>query len=127
MVHAEFWRPSSEIGQSECVAALTQRGHRQPQIEGHEPQVVDLERLVLSISTGEAIRWEDDPEEWARSLTGSHRSPYLLAEIAHDDNPDRSETGQQDAGHERLVVRQRHRRSWRRFDRVHDAANSLGP
>jgi hypothetical protein len=126
MVHAEFWRPGSEIGRSECIATLTQRGHSQPQIEGREPQVVNLERLVLSVSTGEAIRWEDDPEERARSLTGSHRSPYLLAEIAHDDNPDRSETGQQDAD-ERLVVRQRHRRSWRRFDRVHDPANSLGP
>lgn len=103
MVHVEFWRPGSEIGRSECVATLTQRGRSQPQIEGREPQVVDLERVVLSISTGEAIRWEDDPEEWARSLTGS---PYLLAEIVHDDDPDRPEIGQQDVG-ERLVVRQR--------------------
>jgi hypothetical protein len=63
MVHAEFWRPGSEIGQSECIATLTQRGHSQPQIEGREPRVVNLERLVLSVSTGEAIRWEDDPEE----------------------------------------------------------------
>lgn len=62
--------------------------------------------MVLSTSTGEAIRWEDDPEDWARSLIGSYRSPYLLAEIVHDDNPDRSEIGQQDAS-ERLVVRQR--------------------
>jgi hypothetical protein len=106
MVHVEFWRPGSEIGQSECVATLTQRGRSQPQIEGREPQVVDLERLVLSVSTGEAIRWEDDPEEWARSLPGSYRSPYLLAEIVHDDNPDQSEIGLKDAG-ERLVVRQR--------------------
>jgi hypothetical protein len=106
MVHVEFWRPGSEIGRSECVATLTQRGRSQPQIEGREPQVVDLERVVLSISTGEAIRREDDPEEWARSLAGSYRSPYLLAEIVHDDDPDRSEIGQQDAG-ERLVVHQR--------------------
>lgn len=106
MVHVEFWRPGNEIGRSECVATLTQCGRSQPQIEGREPQVVDLERVVLSISTGEAIRWEDDPEEWARSLAGSYRSPYLLAEIVHDDDPDRSEIGQQDAG-ERLVVRQR--------------------
>ena len=106
MVHVEFWRPGSEAGRSECIATLTQRGRRQPQIEGPEPQVVDLERLVLSVCTGEAIRWEDDPEEWARSLTDSYRSPYLLAEIVHDDNPDRSEIGQQDAG-ERFVVRQR--------------------
>ncbi len=57
MVHVEFWRPGSEIGRSECVATLTQRGRSQPQIEGREPQVVDLERVVLSVSTGEAIRW----------------------------------------------------------------------
>jgi hypothetical protein len=106
MVHVEFWRPASEAGRSECVATLTQRGRSQPQIEGREPRVVDRERLVLSVSTGEAIRWEDDPEEWARSLTDSYRSPYLLVEIVHDDNPDRSEIGQQGAG-ERLVVRQR--------------------
>jgi hypothetical protein len=78
MVHVEFWRPGSEIGQSECIATLTQRGHGQPQTEGHEPQVADLERLVLSVSTGEAIRREDDPEEWARSLTGSYRSRTCL-------------------------------------------------
>ncbi len=101
MVHVEFWRPGSKIGQSECVATLTQRGRSQPQIEGREPLLIDLERVVLSISTGEAIRWEDDPEEWARSLTGSYRSPYLLAEIVHDDHPTPEDAG------ERLIVRQR--------------------
>jgi len=64
---------------------------------------------VLSVRTGEALRWEDDPEEWARSLSGAYRSPYLLAEIVHDDNPDRSEIDQPDGG-ERLVL---HRRAHR--------------
>lgn len=109
MVHVEFWRSGSEAGRSKCVATLTQRGRRPAQIEGAEPQVVDLERVVLSIRTGEAIRWEDDPEEWARSLSDSYRSPYLLAEIVHDDSADRSEIGQRDAS-ERLVV---HRRAHR--------------
>ncbi len=36
----------------------------EPQIEDREPQLVDLERLVLSVSTDKAIRWEDDSEEW---------------------------------------------------------------
>ena len=106
MVHVEFRRPGGEAGRSKCVATLTQRGRRPAQIEGAEPQVVDLERVVLSLRTGEAIRWEDDPEEWARSLSGSYRSPYLLAEIVHDDNLDRSEIGQPDGG-ERLVVHRR--------------------
>ena len=105
MVHVEFWRPGSEIGRSECVATLTQDGRQQPLIAGHEPQVVDLERVVLGVCTGNAIRWEDDPEEWARSLTGSYRSVYLLAEIAHDDHPSRSEIGQHDPDEQRLVVR----------------------
>lgn len=101
MVHVEFWRPGSEIGRSKCVATLTQRGHDQPKIEGSEPQVVDLERMVLSVNTGHAISWEDDPEEWARSLAGSYRNPYLLAEIVHDDHP--APEPQSD----RLIVRQR--------------------
>jgi hypothetical protein len=105
MVHVEFWRPGTEIGRSKCVATLTQDRRQQPQIAGREPQVADLERVVLSVCTGKAIRWEDDPEEWARSLTGSYRSAYLLAEVAHDDHPSRSEIGQQDPDERRLVVR----------------------
>lgn len=101
MVHVEFWRPGREIGQSECVATLTQRGRDAPKIEGREPQVVDLQRMVLSIATGRTISWEDDPEEWARSLASSYRTPYLLAEIVHDDHPAGELAG------ERLVVRQR--------------------
>jgi hypothetical protein len=101
MVHVEFWRPGREIGQSECVATLTQRGRGAPKIEGREPQVVDLDRMVLSTTTGRTICWDDDPEEWARSLVDSYRSPYLLAEIVHDDYPVPEPAG------ERLVVRQR--------------------
>jgi hypothetical protein len=101
MVHVEFWRPGREIGQPECVAALTQRGRDAPKIEGREPQVVDLQRMVLSIATGRTISWEDDPEEWARSLASSYRTPYLLAEIVHDDHPAPELAGK------RLVVRQR--------------------
>jgi hypothetical protein len=101
MVHVEFWRPGREIGQSQCVATLTQRGRDAPKIEGREPQVVDLERMVLSIATGQTISWDDDPEEWARSLVGSYRTPYLLAEVIHDDHP------APNIADERLVVRQR--------------------
>ncbi len=64
-------------------------------------EVIDLDRMVLSMSTGRTICWDDDPEEWARSLVGSYRSPYLLAEIVHDDHPVLEPAG------ERLVVRQR--------------------
>jgi hypothetical protein len=110
MVRVEFWRPGSEIGRSEYLATLTQDGHQQPQIAGIKPRVVDLERVVLSVCTGKAIRWEDDPEEWTRSLTGSYRSAYLLARIAHDDDPSRSEIGQQDPDEQRLVVGRGERR-----------------
>jgi hypothetical protein len=67
--------------------------------------------VVLSVRTGEPIRWEDDPEEWARSLSDSYRSPYLLAEIVHDDNADRSEIGQSDRGERLVVHREAHRGS----------------
>jgi hypothetical protein len=98
MVHVEFWRPRREIGRSECVATLTQYGREAPTIDGCEPQAVDLDRLVLSLHTGRAIRWDDDPEEWARSLTSSYRSGYLLAEIARDDHPVHESAGK------RLIV-----------------------
>ncbi len=87
MVHVEFWRPGSEIGQSECVATLTQRGREAPRIEGREPQVVDLERMVPSVRTGETISFEPDPEEWLGAWPGFYRSPYLRAEIVHDEPP----------------------------------------
>jgi hypothetical protein len=106
MVHVEFRRPGNEAGRSKCVATLTQRGRRPAQIEGAEPKVVDLERVVLSVSTGEAIRWEDDPEEWARSLSDSDRSPHLLAEIVHDDGAERFEIDQPHGG-ELLAVHRR--------------------
>ncbi len=99
MVHVEFWRPGREISRSECVATLTQHGREVPKIDGREPQVVDLDRMVLSLSTGRAIRWDDDPEGWARSLASSYRSGYLLAEIARDDHPVHERVGK------RLTVR----------------------
>jgi hypothetical protein len=99
MVHVEFWRSGREIGRSECVATLTQHGREVPKIDGREPQVVDLDRMVLSLSTGRAIRWDDYPEEWARGLPSSYRSGYLLAEIARDDHPVHEPVGK------RLTVR----------------------
>jgi hypothetical protein len=99
MVHVEFWRPGREIGRSECVATLTQHDREVPKIDGREPQVVDLDRMVLSLSIGRAIRWDEDPEEWARSLVGPYRTGYLLAEIARDDHPVHESAG------ERLIVR----------------------
>jgi hypothetical protein len=62
MVRVECWRPGSGIGRSECVATLTQDGRQQPQIGGHEPQVVDLERVVLSVCTGKAIPGRTTPK-----------------------------------------------------------------
>jgi hypothetical protein len=101
MVHVEFWRPGGEIGRSERVATLTQRGREAPKIEGREPEVFDLDRRVPNTNASRTICWDDDPEEWARSLVGSYRSPYLAAEIVHDDHPTPEPAGK------RLVVHQR--------------------
>lgn len=67
------------------AAKLTVVG-RDVTIEGPEQHVVDFTMSVISVSTGRILRYDEDPEEWARSLVGAYRSPYLLAQITHDDN-----------------------------------------
>lgn len=55
-------------------------------IEGRE-DLLDLELSVMSLRTGQAIRWVDDREEWVRSLPSAYRAPDLIATVVHDDNP----------------------------------------
>ncbi len=54
MVHVEFWRPGSESA-NPSVSPRSHSTDAHSLIEGREPLLVDLERVVLSISTGEAI------------------------------------------------------------------------
>jgi hypothetical protein len=42
---------------------------------------------VVSLRTGESIRFDDAPEDWARSLPLAHRDGDLVAAVVHDDDP----------------------------------------
>jgi hypothetical protein len=53
--------------------------------------LLDLDMPVVSLRTGDSVRFADDPEEWARSLVLAYRSGDLVATILHDDNPIRDE------------------------------------
>jgi hypothetical protein len=57
------------------------------QLEGEEPGLLDLEMPVISLRTGQQIRFGDEPQDWARSLIGAFRAGDLVAEVVHDDAP----------------------------------------
>lgn len=52
-----------------------------------DPTKLDRSLPVLSLSTGEQIRFEDDPEEWARSLPTVLHAPDFEAAVVHDTDP----------------------------------------
>lgn len=89
MVVVEFRRPErDERGRAVGARTVTRLTVRdgEVRIEGEEPEV-DLEQRVVSLRTGRAIAFRDDPEEWARSLAAAYRTPYLWAEVVEDTNP----------------------------------------
>jgi hypothetical protein len=47
--------------------------------------VFDYTMPVIGITTHRRVSFRRNPEEWARSLPGSYRSPYLLARVVSDD------------------------------------------
>jgi hypothetical protein len=89
MVVIEFRGPvrdeSRHIVGSELLARLSVDG-QDARIEGDE-SAVDFDQRVLSPRTGEAIRFADSGEDWARGLTAAYRSPYLWADIVEDSAP----------------------------------------
>jgi hypothetical protein len=70
----------------ETAARIVANG-RDMQVEGAEPELVDLGQKVLNLRTGQTITCNDDPEEWVRGLTVSFRTPYLFARVVEDTNP----------------------------------------
>ena len=67
------------------LVTLTVDGQKH-EIEGSS-SLIDLALPVVSLRSGEQIRFADDPEEWARSLVLAYRSGDLLAVVVHDDAP----------------------------------------
>lgn len=84
MVRVDFWT-AQEDPDGELIATVIAERRQRPQVTGSQSAVVKLDDEILSVSTGELISWQQDPEEWARSLPASYRGPGLLAQLTYDD------------------------------------------
>ena len=85
-------------------------------VDGHDYQVegdrtiLDFDMPVVSLRTGDQVRFEDDHEEWARNLATAFRTGDVIVNVLHDDNPIRADDlAQAEAGGERHQVRLRER------------------
>lgn len=56
-------------------------------VDGPEPELIDRSQAVLNLRDGRTITCDDDPEDWARGLAASFRTPYLSARVVEDTNP----------------------------------------
>lgn len=66
--------------------ALRAEDGRPPEIKG-DPALLDLHMPVVSLRSGDSIRFDDAPEDWARSLPLAYRAGDLIAAVIHDDDP----------------------------------------
>ena len=56
-------------------------------VDGPEQDLIDQSQPVLNLRDGTTITCADNPEEWARGLAVSFRTPYLSARVVEDTNP----------------------------------------
>lgn len=73
-----------------CEAELAARVHadgNEITVDGPEPELIDQNQPVLNLRNGATITSADNPEEWARGLAVSFRTPYLSARVVEDTNP----------------------------------------
>jgi hypothetical protein len=49
--------------------------------------VVDFDAVTIGVHTGRRVSFDDDAEEWARSLPRVYRNAYLRAVVIDDDSP----------------------------------------
>ncbi len=97
--HEPEWRP---------LVRLRVDSHN-VQVEG-DRNVLDFDMPVVSLRTGDQVRFEDDREEWARSLPTAYRTGDVIVNVLHDDNPIRDdELAQAEIGVDRHQVRLRER------------------
>ncbi|HEV8686387.1 MAG TPA: hypothetical protein VGQ84_03865 [Gaiellaceae bacterium] len=80
---------------------------RHVEVEGDQT-VIDFRLPLVSLRTGTQVRFEDDHEEWARSLPTAFRAGDVIVRVLHDDNPIR-ESELRAAQVERHQVRLRER------------------
>ena len=67
---------------------------------------------VLSLRTGQRVRFEDDPEEWARNLPTVFHAPDLVVVVIEDDNPIPENLLHPDAEREPVRLRERAGARW---------------
>jgi hypothetical protein len=92
-----YERDSSTVRWEPLVALRVENG-QEPEIEG-DRSLFDFEMPVVSLRSGETIRFDENPEEWARSLVLAYRGGDLVAAITHDDDPVSEEELARAAGH----------------------------
>lgn len=56
------------------------------EVTGDE-RILDFTMPVPNLRTGKSVRFEDDPEEWARNLGTVYHAPDLVVVVIEDDNP----------------------------------------
>lgn len=72
----------------ETVAVIRVDGET-VEVKGDEARI-DRSLPALSLSTGKQIRFEDDPEEWARSLPTVFHAPDFEAVVVEDTAPSKT-------------------------------------
>lgn len=77
-----------------------------PEVTGDD-RILDFTMPVPNLRTGTSVRYEDDPEEWARNLGTVYHAPDLVVVVIEDDNPISPESLRSDV--ERVHVRVRER------------------
>jgi hypothetical protein len=89
MIDIELRTPREEddLDPAEWIARAGLRVAGQTfEVRGNE-RLFDFRVPVLSLRTGERLRWEDNKEEWARNLATAFHSPDLVVVVIEDDNP----------------------------------------
>jgi hypothetical protein len=86
MIHLQLLQRRPDSEELELLADLAVDG-REERLTGPRSDLIDFGQKVMSVSQHRPITFHEDPEEWARSLIGSFRSPDLFVNVIHDDAP----------------------------------------
>ena len=88
MITVELLRVLRDGQPCEAELAARVRAHGDEiTVDGPEPELIDQSQPVLNLRDGTTITCAQNPEEWARGLAVSFRTPYLSARVVEDTNP----------------------------------------
>jgi hypothetical protein len=94
--HETAWRPVVRMRVAGGV----------PEASGDD-RILDFTMPVPNLRTGTSVRFEDDPEEWARNLGTVYHAPDLVVVVIEDDNPVPPEELRADVERVRVRLRER--------------------